>query len=99
MLQPAPIRQFFMMCEKCQIFVPGRITHGWSTYEDSWTKTLSGSMLTSDFITLQQLWRMRYLPGQAHRSVEANVDRPPILAILPRRLLPRCGVVLGARRR
>jgi hypothetical protein len=31
MLQPRPMRQLFMMCEKCQIFVPAPISQGWST--------------------------------------------------------------------
>ena len=31
MLQPAPIVEFFMTCEKCQILVPGPIEHGSST--------------------------------------------------------------------
>jgi Pyruvate/2-oxoacid:ferredoxin oxidoreductase delta subunit len=31
MLQPAPMREFFITCEKCQIFVPGPIAHGSST--------------------------------------------------------------------
>jgi hypothetical protein len=31
MLQPAPIRVFFMTWEKCQIFVPAPMEDGWST--------------------------------------------------------------------
>src|SRR5437764_15304440 len=38
MLQCSPMRLFLIIREKCQIFVPGPISQGSSTYEDGCTK-------------------------------------------------------------
>src|SRR2546426_2845593 len=99
-LHRAPIRQFFIMCEKCQIFVPGRIRQGSSTYEDSWTKKLSGSNAhLKNFTGQQQPWRTQRLSGQARRSVGANVGKPVKHATLRRRFRLKCGALPGAERK